>query len=230
MRAARRAGRAFTLIEIVLTISLMLMLMGVFVFGHWGIRSEYLDQGTYRFETVLRMARAEAAYRGRRMRLQFGTSTQTAASQAESAGQFMIMWEPQPLAQPGQFIAYQGGVWARNLPSDMVAVVRCRRVGASAHDVLTYDQNLSMDQDPQSEALQNLDFYPDGSSDSAFIELQSRDLEDLRGAIIELDGINGIIKTSVMGSTQLQEYYEQKQIEAPQGNSQPSSPSSRGGY
>jgi len=216
LRSSRRAA-AYTLLEVLLTMSLFIMLISVLVFTTWGIRAEFLDQGAYRFETVIRLARTEAANRGRRMRLQFQTSDEAQSGDAELPGSFSILWEPQPLAEPGQFVPYTDSSWARSLPNEMITVVRSQLTGASAHQVLTYDQGAPVGQDAEGRELQSVNFYPDGSSDSAFIELQSRDTEDTRHALISLDGINGIIETSIMTQTELQEFYEDSQMSSPSG-------------
>jgi len=222
-RALNKAG-GFTLLEVMLTLALFVMIAGALVFTSWGIQAEYLDQGAYRFETMLRLARSEAANRGRRMRLQFEEVDAAAQTDGQSRGSLVITWEPQPLAQPGQFVPYGDSSWARQLPNDMIVMVRSQRVGASAHQVLAYDQQpaggeVSEDAQP----LQSVDFYPDGSSDSVVFELQSLDPLEVRRALIQMDGVNGIIETRIMTPGEMQKYYQDTQMDknSPQSGSQP---------
>lgn len=198
---AHRTRRAFTLIEVVLVLGLMSILVAVLVVGTGtGIESEYLDQGAAQFETMLRMARAEAANEGRKLRLMI----------EEEEHNVSIQWEPQPLAEPGEFVEYTDGSWARSLPNHMVRVLRCQRTGDSSYSTLTFGESMSDDE----LSLDALEFFPDGSSDSALIILASQDMDDLRRAVIELDGGNGIVTTSVMTSIELEEYFEENEIEA----------------
>lgn len=154
-----------------------------------------LAEGAERFGTTLRMARAEAAGRARRLRLNVDDQT----------GLIEILWEPQPLAQPGQFFEYSGSVWLNHVPNDLVRIVSCTLTGPSAYKTLNFEE-FSDDREQSPEAIT---FYPDGSSDSAVIELAAGDESDARRAVVELDGINGTITTRILTSDEFPEDGEQ---------------------
>ena len=188
---------AFTLIEVIVSIAIFSMLAVVVTVTMFGtVQSQYLEEGSQQFETVLRMARAESANQGRRMRV------------AWSAGEdrILLLWEPQPLAQPGQFVEYTSSSWADLIPDEMITIVSSLREGADEADALTFGSKSAPSTGTEAEQQTIIDFYPDGSSDSATIELASREIGDLRRAIIEMDGLNYFITTRIMGATELAQW------------------------
>ena len=185
VRADRRAG--FTLIELILAIGLLVLLAGMGVL----VGSGYQDERKFklaveRLETALRMARAEAATTARRVRLAFD----------ESTGEPMVLWEPSPLSLPGQFERYSGCNWLNQLPRELLRVTACRLIGPDGEPIEA--DTGTAERDEESEDFRSITFYPDGTSDSAVIEMVSvTDPENLRAAI-KLDGENQIITTRVL--------------------------------
>lgn len=173
--AARAAGASggFTLLEVVLAVSLLLLLSGLAVinFAGWAAGSA-LPEGADAFQTVLRMARADAANQGRRLRLAFG----------EAGPQ--LLWEPQPLTEPGTFTEY-GCTWRDRIPTGLVRVTRCQLTDPSGWAA----------EAPAAEGqatLQAITFNPDGSCDSALIELTSL-AEEGGSVVLDLDGATGAV-------------------------------------
>lgn len=190
---------AFTLLEVLVSIAIFSMLAVVVTVTMFGtVQSQYLEEGSQQFETVLRMARAESANQGRRMRVAF--------SPAED--RILVLWEPQPLAQPGQFVEYTSSSWSDLIPNEMITVSSSQREGAEEADALTFGADAAGGDDAESQQI-IIDFYPDGSSDTATIELISREVGDLRRAIIEMDGLNYFINTRIMGATELAQWREE---------------------
>ena len=67
-RPARAARRGFTLFELVLTVSLILLLAGGVIFGWDSLqRGARLEEGADQVEMLLRFARAQAAILGRQV-------------------------------------------------------------------------------------------------------------------------------------------------------------------
>ena len=200
-RRAARGGRAgFTLVEILLAACLVAALVGLVVISTVGwYDSSLMPEGARQFESILTLARAEASAGGRRIRLVFDAETLDAS----------VLWEPSPLEEPGTFVPY-GGEWAHNLPNNLVRVRRCQRIGASAYQTLTYQDGDEMESE-DGEIIQPVTFYPDGSCDSAVIELVGRVQAEQRTALIELDGTTGGIRLRIMGPTELEEYLEESE-------------------
>ena len=63
---------------------------------------------------------------------------------------------------------------------------------------------MSEDED----ALQSITFYPDGSSDSALLELAPIDPDDTIRSTVRLDGVNGTAETLELTETELEENRE----------------------
>lgn len=179
---APAAGRAaFTLLEIVLTLALLAALLAVAVANLTGMaRSQKLEEGARRMESLLTMARIEAAARGRRLRLEFDEL---------QAAKFTI--EVDPLGQPGVFEAF-GGEWIMGMPTDLIRVAGCRAAGVSAWRNL----NDEPSRDGQEQAFA-ITFYADGTCDSAILDLASLDPRDARRISLELDGLSGAVQRTV---------------------------------
>ncbi len=183
-----RGGAAFTLIEILLAIAVLMVLLVVVVvnIGGWG-KSQRLLEGVDRFETAIYMARADAANMGKKLRLSFTGDEDS--GEFESGG-ITVLIENDPLGAPGQFVQYTGCSWLHQLPTGMVRVNRSRLLGSSS-----YSRSEWTDDDD--DEISPLTFYPDGSCDSAEIELSSTDPGDSRVMIVEVDGITGRVTTKV---------------------------------
>lgn len=190
--------RGLTLLELVLVMALLALLAGAVAWNVSPWRTgERLEEGMERFQTVLRMARAEAATTGRRLRLAFD----------EETGQCSVLWEPEPLSEPEQFTDYARCTWKSHIPTEMVRVLRSELTGSSAYRTLRAQMGREETED---NALQAVTFYPDGSSDSAVFELVDAEGSESFLAIIVLDGVNGVITARILSAEQ----YEQQQDKA----------------
>ncbi|MDP6637507.1 MAG: GspH/FimT family pseudopilin [Phycisphaerae bacterium] len=139
-----------------------------------------------RLETTLRMARAEAANQARRIRLAFDEETRLPK----------VLWEPNPLTEPEQFEPYTSCSWLSRVPTDKIAITRCRATGPDGKPLDEAPTNLGDEE--SDEEMQSITFRQDGSSDSVLIEIESVDLGDTLRAAIKLDGENSIIKTKIL--------------------------------
>lgn len=156
------------------------------------------EEGVRRFETLLRMARADASGNGLRV--------QIAPQQTEGTVSVRILVESDPLAEPGQFTRYTC-TWRTFRPRGLVRLIRCSLLGEDVYRQMAID--LGGDETSDIVALAPVTFYPDGSSDSAAFELAPIDQDDPRRAVIRLDGVNGTITTRLLDEDELEEHYEQ---------------------
>lgn len=188
--------------ELLASLVILTLLCGLVVVNFTAMgRGRQLEEGALRFETALRMARATAANYGRRVRFVFDPETAL----------LEVMWEGEPLSAPNQFVPARTA-WSHQVPNSMVRATRSRLTGPSAYRTLTLGPGRGSSEDDE---LEPVTFYPDGSSDSAVIELSDADGEETRRAVIELSGISGRIRTQILTAEQLQEFYEQMEaIEA----------------
>ena len=198
---AGRARGGFTLLELVLAISLMLVLAGLVIVSFAGAAGgEGLEEGAGRFETALRMARAQASGTGRRFCLVL----------ADAQGAMRVLWEPEPLVEPGQFVAYERARWPDRLPSGILQVTRMELSGPSVYRLLgVAGSPFSLaDVEATPEEVDLLMFNADGTCDSALVELATLDGDDPRRAVVELDGRTGTVTGRILTSTELEEFYE----------------------
>ena len=199
----RRAG--MTLLEIVLALSIVILLAAMMAYSvaPGGQRGRF-HEGVRRFETLLRILRAQAAQDGRRFQMAFSDfEADTDDADSETIGECGVLWEPDPLGESGQFKPYALSTWSSYVPRDEVRVLACRLIGPSAYRSFAWRRDS--EQDDNEEGLQDVMFYPDGSSDSVLIELAPASEDDLLRAAIRLDGLNGTIRTLVISQTELEE-------------------------
>jgi prepilin-type N-terminal cleavage/methylation domain-containing protein len=195
-----KAGRGFTLIEVLLATILLLMLLGAIVFNfsslEQGVR---LDEGASQFEALLRFARAQATSSGRQVELVFEIDADPASFGA--LDRVRMTWEPDPLGSPGQFEDLPEGVSYLEHINDLVLVDSVRRIGPDASPVEsspTGTADAGEDTEELADQPHPIRFAPDGSSDSAEILLSSRDELDKRRVLIRLLGLTGQITKSVL--------------------------------
>ena len=181
-----------------MTLALVALLASLVVVNYitWR-RGHNLEEGTLQVEALLRLARAEAACTGLRFRLQADQET----------GVLSVVYEPKPLQEPGQFVPYLAGAWASYTPEAFVRVKRIRLSGPAAFRTMDSQQ---LQGDTPSE-FEPITLYPDGSCDSALIELaDAEELEDdptqAHRALLILDGVHCVINPHYITPSQFEEY------------------------
>ncbi|HTI70218.1 MAG TPA: prepilin-type N-terminal cleavage/methylation domain-containing protein [Candidatus Limnocylindria bacterium] len=221
-RGQRSNHRGFTLVELLLTVSLITLLAGAVVFNLDSVtRSERLNESATMVESLLRYARAQASSRGREVVVLFGdavanngtgvstasvaTTTSTNASSAgvSSPTGVQVLWEPDPLGAPGKFEPLPGANTLTDQLNELVRVQEVRSPGAdssvasaaNADTTATHEGGHSgMASAPASTATRPVKFFPDGSSDSVEIVLGSADDVDLRRLMVSLSGTTGTLR------------------------------------
>lgn len=191
------AGRplGFTLLEVLLAIALMVVLVSITVGTFTDFyQNEQIGEGSRRMDSVLRMARADAANQGRKIRMVFDPQT----------FQPSIVWEPKPLEEPGVFVPYTGASWTSGLPTDCVRVRRCQRIKDSAVQTSMFKKDEEL-HSSDGKVLQGLTFYPDGTCDSAIVELGGLVDSELRIGRIDIEGTTGTFTLRILTPTEQQE-------------------------
>jgi type II secretory pathway pseudopilin PulG len=197
---ARLAAGAFTLIELLLVLSLIVVVgvAGWMTFGGWKSQTDF-EEGVNRVESALRLARAESANLGLRLRIAFDAN----------GGPPILLYEPSPLEAPEEFVPYVGCTWADVLDGGLALVCQCRLTDSSAYR----PSGMGTGNSGEQAVLESLTFYPDGTSDSALVELRPPDEADTRRAIIELGGSDGVVRTWMADADTLADTYEQIHLE-----------------
>lgn len=161
-----RRGSGMTLLEVVLVIALLSLLAGGLFLGLVDTGSqERFDEGVERFESLLRMARSQAAINGRCIRLAL-----------EQNGRTTILCEDDPVSSPGVFTQLAAS-WSDMSPEGLVLVVP-----PAQEDVVSPEQGGLL-----------ITFRPDGSSDSVEATLAPVESEDTRRMVVRLNGDTGRI-------------------------------------
>jgi prepilin-type N-terminal cleavage/methylation domain-containing protein len=167
--------RAFTLMEILVALAVMVLLIGaVTVLTQSTRRGKLLQDAGQRWATAFRMARAESSLRGKRIQLVFVESESDDV--AVVIPTFQI--ETDPLGAPNQFTTIPDG-WASRLSVAGIHVSRCLLDETTAEGDAEHETVL---------------FYPDGSSDSAGLHLRHDDPDQTRIIIVHLDGMTGKVE------------------------------------
>jgi len=227
-RPARAARSGFTLFELVLTVSLILLLGGGVTFGWDSLqRGARLEEGADQVEMLLRFARAQAATSGRQVRVEVGspepfpgtpsgTNSTVASTPTGAPGGLQVLWEPDPLKRPGTFEPLPGTEGFRERIEDLVEVQSPEVVQPEmalpgtptpnpAGETNRAPADISGSSGPNPETPQRLriTFYPDGSSDSADWVLISKDSEDGRRLRIRWSGLTGSARRQWLERTEV---------------------------
>ncbi|MCX6922098.1 MAG: GspH/FimT family pseudopilin [Verrucomicrobia bacterium] len=207
--------RGYSLVELLLTTSLLLLFAGLAVVSMQTLRQgSAFGEGTIRFETMVRFAHAEAARSGRRVRIDFIQETNPAVNPAVSLGtnqlsQVKLSWEPNPASEPDIFQDLLAPRWGVDQVNDTLRVADVRLVdGAEEIATNASDSQTALNSEPQASsadtdiALQQemaatspsaITFNPDGSCDAAEITLVGLAPEEDRRIIVRVDGITGLV-------------------------------------
>lgn len=191
-----------------LTLSLLAVfaVAGVLAVGGWRQEAAF-DEGVDRFESALRLARAEAANLGLRLRLSFGED-----------GAVAILYEPQPLVAPGEFVDFVGCTWRDVVSGGLFRVSRCERTGSSAWQPVS--QGPIHPDTTVAVPLDALTFYPDGTCDSAVVELRPSADDDTRRALVEVGGAAGDISRRMLDVDSLANAYDEIRLAQSPGGSE----------
>lgn len=207
-----RRPAGFTLIEILLALSLLTLLLSI---GAWTMSrrgpATQFDEGVERLEMLLHRCRAEAALRGRRVRLSFeamesdASATSSAADRndgATTAGRVVVSWEAAPFESPGEYVRI-GEAWA-GWPAGMSLVVeQSSRFGVDAARTVAGFGTGPVDSGFASTGLQPIVFQPDGSTASTIVVLASADPADPRRCVLIVDGGSGGVTREMTDVAQL---------------------------
>jgi hypothetical protein len=183
------------------------MLLGAVVFSFSTLqKGAAFDEGTTRFATMLRYARAHAAYSGRCVRLQLEPPAPEAADLMTTNRSFVLQWEPDPLQDPGRFRNLPATSWDLGKLNELVAIevmeiprpLRNRSLpsGGVASGVVVEEaaHGTEFAEEPA------LMFYPDGASDTARIILVPRDAEDSRRMELRVEGLTGTVESVLVAA------------------------------
>lgn len=204
---------AFTLVELLLTVSLMLVLVGAVIMNFGSLdRTARLEEGASQVETLFRYSRAQAASTGRQVKIVFGSSA-AAGGQLPGTNQdallnptnsgVQVLWEPNPVEAPGRFECLPGARQLVEQVNDLVKVQEPMSGCANANDAASpvgsvlpptasfAGANGFTPADVTSNALPPLTCYPDGSSDSMEVTLAAAGGEDQRLAVVTFSGLTG---------------------------------------
>lgn len=127
---------AFTLVELLLTVSLVLLFAGAVVLNYGSLNgNSRLEDGVAHVETLFRYARSQAATAGRQVRIVFDagpaspTGVSPAATNAEPSspvpsptGCVRVLWEPDPVGAPGKMQTLPGSELLLEQVNDLVRV------------------------------------------------------------------------------------------------------------
>ncbi len=219
----RKTAAAFTLIELLLVVALMLMMAGAVIINFNTLdRNARLEEGAANLETLCRYARAQAADTGRQVRIVFGPETQAAGGAASSSNappalvgtnaEVRVLWEPDPVNAPGRFEFMPGAELLVEQVNDLVKVLKVRRPGSnrkgipgSGTDPLAplpeaANTNVAYFGEVAATSTFPMTFYPDGSCDSAEIIVSAVNSEDQRLAVVTFSGLTGVSRHRLMAT------------------------------
>lgn len=207
----RRAQGGYSLVELLLTVSLLLLFVGLGIVSISTMsQGSALNEGALRFETMLRFARAEAARSGHRVRVSFVQDTNQVTAVTNQLSHVEVTWEPDPASQPDVFKSLLTTQWGVDQVNETVAVESLCAVDSTA-EVAVKKAEPAVQEDSadladegfedaevigETEAVNGpaaITFNPDGSSDSVEVTLASRTSEDSRRVVVRVEGFTGTV-------------------------------------
>ena len=217
----QRGDRGLTLIELLLSITLLLLLIGAFVFNFAPLqKNRQLDEGLTRLEALFGFARARAANTGKTVYLVLESSTNEVAGGTTVT----IQWEPDPVNQPGLYTNLVMQPSLSDAVNELVSVELHEEEEPGLDDVesllMSPDNPAILGENLEEEAFEAPDddraaaaagdnalarfaFFPDGSSESAKLVVASRDEADERRFLVELVGLTGSVLRQLVGTNGL---------------------------
>ena len=228
----RRGDQALTLIELLLSLVLLLLLAGAVVFSYSTLQTnQNLDEGLSRLEAVFAFARARAASSGKTVYLAI-ESAESDPGELEYDKRIRIQWESDPFNQPGVFTNI---IMQPSLSDAVNYLVKVEPHGEQesalddAYQLLLAGDSPVLGGNLEEEAFEASDdpdtqqslesgnvvarfaFFPDGSSESAKLIVTSRDGEDQRRFLVELIGLTGTVRRSLVDTNGLPAITDQDQ-------------------
>jgi len=212
---AGTSNKGFTLLELLLVLVIVMLLFGAAVFEYSSMgRGASLSEGANRLESLFRFARSEAERSGKRIRIRFGpiesesgnlsaqTDSRNTIEIASTAEDYPVVeWEPNPVEMPGQFKSLANSTPFTEGINDLVRIESIQLSGFDAQMARINTESDSSGETPMDNSLDRmentlpiLDFFPDGSCDSARIQLADLNPENLNKSIVELTGYTGTVK------------------------------------
>jgi prepilin-type N-terminal cleavage/methylation domain-containing protein len=174
---ARRSPRirepGFTLLELLLTVTLLLALLSAVIFNFTTLKTgATLEEGSRQFEALIHFAAANAANSGRVVQFRFDNVSTNETS--DFILPLRIVREVDPVGQPGVF---------EDLPEAaplLAEVLERIRVSSVKSGERPPNQGTNEFAFEESSSTPPISFYPDGSADTVDIILASRDPDDFR--------------------------------------------------
>ncbi|MEX2673287.1 MAG: prepilin-type N-terminal cleavage/methylation domain-containing protein [Phycisphaeraceae bacterium] len=215
-QALPHAG-AFSLVEMLIALAVVMLLMGAIVFNFATLsRGAELDEGVKRLKTALVLARAHAAHTQRPVRLAFALDEDD--SFTDPVYRIMFLEKPRNAEEQlgtgearygvqsdGEDEESGGGATAEHFAGGYQQVHALRNPQAQVNVVVAVREvrplgrggdELDELEREMPETPPAVEFYPDGSSESAEIVLLSRDVFDERRMVVRIVGMTGRITSS----------------------------------
>ncbi|MBM3847099.1 MAG: prepilin-type N-terminal cleavage/methylation domain-containing protein [Verrucomicrobia bacterium] len=207
-----RSSPGFTLVELLLVVSLMLLLLGAVAYNFAPLQGTVrLDEGSRQVDSLFQFLKAHSSFSGRRIELRFvepGLSTNSGPLSL-NFGTLQVVWEPEPVIEPGVFIPLrEADVYLSSIAENVIVepVKAASRSGLTPQTPATpqsalptapfnvgEDTGSSNDSSAESDRIQSppVGFDPDGSSDPVEFRLKSVDDQDARTLFLKWDGVSG---------------------------------------
>jgi len=210
---AGTSNKGFSLLELLLVLVIVLLLFGAAVFEFNSMsRGASLSEGANQLESLFLFARNEAERTGKLVRIRFGpteaatsflpeqeNATNTIEADETKQSFPVIEWEPNPIKLPGQFKPLPN---SNSFTEGINELVKFETIDLSGLDAQI--SSISTSENPQAGSLELLmltepafsvlHFYPDGSCNSAKVQLADRDPRNPNKSIVELIGFTGTVK------------------------------------
>jgi hypothetical protein len=207
-------------VELLLVLVVLLLLLSTAVVNLDAMRhGAELREGALRLESLLRYARAEAALRGQRIRVEFRSVPPEDSDLREPDEPPMelvrLTVESAPLEDPGTFTALPARSWGNRQLGELIElelVLGGERSGSeSGGDMGPRSDRYTGDRTP---VARTVTFDPEGGVTAARLVVRSTDVEDTRRILVTLEGVTGQVSRRELTEEALESLQSEAEEEA----------------
>ena len=183
-------NKAFTLIEVLLCVVLIMLLTSTVVFNFYTLNNRSrIVESTYQVEGLIKFAKAQAANTGRNVQLDLNEGATN-----------IITWEPNPLEKPGEYVEFNEFSWEN---TDFTNYVEIKNIYSIDID----ENNIVGNESTNTDLIKPIKFYPDGTCDSTKLVIISKETTNYR-SIINILGYIGEVSHKVISEEDSEEKNE----------------------
>ncbi|MCP5521398.1 MAG: prepilin-type N-terminal cleavage/methylation domain-containing protein [Verrucomicrobiales bacterium] len=216
--ASGRGG--FSLVELLLVLVVLLLLLSAAVANVDAMRhGAELREGVLRVESLLRFSRAEAALRGRRIRVEFQVQPLEDPLEPEEPvpDPVRLTIESDPLVSPGEFSPLPMTSWGNRRLGEFIQLEQVLGGEHSDGNATAEGEWFGAEGSSGGRAAPSrvVSFEPEGGAADVRLVVRSMDPDDSRRMLVALDGLTGRVTHQELSGEELESLQSEAEAAQP---------------